>query len=58
MTETLENLDRELERLAGLAKDCRPNTHRWEVVWKRIDLLLEKRGRLSLEVFYEHNNSL
>ena len=58
MTRTAEDLDKELERMSGLAKDCREGTHRWEVVWKRIDLLLEERGRLSMEVFYEHNDSL
>lgn len=58
MTATMEDLDKELERLSGLAKDCREGTHRWITVWARIDRLLEERGRLSLEVFYEHDNSL
>jgi hypothetical protein len=50
---TTEDLDRELERLAGLAKDCNGNAHRKEIVWARIDRLLEERGKLSMEVFYE-----
>lgn len=58
MTHTVEDLDKELERLSGLVKDCRKGTHRWEIVWKRIDRLLEERGKLSVEVLYEHNNSL
>lgn len=58
MVATVEDLDKELERLSGLVKDCRKNTHRWEIVWSRIDRLLEERGRLAVEVFYEHDNSL
>lgn len=50
MTQTIVDLDGELERLSGLVKDCRENTHRWEIVWARIDRLLEERGKLSLEV--------
>lgn len=50
---TTEDLDRELERLAGLAKDCDRNAHRKEIVWERIDRLLEERGKLSMEVLYE-----
>lgn len=58
MTVTVEDLDKELERLSGLVSDCRPDTHRWEIVWSRIDRLLEERGRLTVEVFDEHNDSL
>lgn len=50
---TTKDLDRELERLAGLAKDCNGNAHRKEIVWARIDRLLEERGKLSMEVLYE-----
>lgn len=53
MTTTTEDLDRELERLSGLAKDCNGNNRRKEIVWARIDRLLEERGKLSMEVLYE-----
>lgn len=50
---TTEDLDRELELLSGLAKDCNGNAHRKEIVWARIDRLLEERGKLSVEVLCE-----
>jgi hypothetical protein len=48
MTVTAEDLDKELTQLSGLAKDYTPGTNRWNIVWKRIDHLLEQRGRISL----------
>jgi len=53
VTATAEDLDRELERLSWLAKDCQGNARRKEIVWARIDRLLEERGKLSMEVFYD-----
>lgn len=53
---TTEDLDRELELLAGLAKDCNGNAHRKEIVWARIDSLLEERGKLPIEVLYEDSS--
>jgi hypothetical protein len=52
----IEDLDEELERLSGLAEDFRHGTHRWELVWDRIDLLLDERGKLSVEVFYDNDS--
>jgi hypothetical protein len=53
-----ENLDKELERLSDLVSDFREGTPRWEILWARIDRLLEERGTLAVEVHIEHNNSL
>jgi hypothetical protein len=47
-TVTAEDLDKELEQLGNLAKDCLRGTHRWNILWERIDHLLEQRGRISL----------
>jgi hypothetical protein len=57
MTRT-EDLDKELERLSGLAQDYRSGTPRWEILWARIDRLLEERGKLSVEVLCDDNNSV
>lgn len=58
MTTTTEDLDRELASLAVLAKDCNGNARRKEIVWARIDRLLEERGKLSIEVLYDEDFSL
>lgn len=56
MIDTVEDLDKELERLSGLVKDVREGTHRWGIVWSRIDRLLEERGKLSVEVPYDERD--
>lgn len=43
------DLDKELVRLAGLVQDCTQGSNRWNIIWKRIDVLLDKRGKLSPE---------
>jgi hypothetical protein len=58
MVDTVEDLDKELERLSDLVRDVRPGTHRWEIVWSRIDRILDERGKLVLEVFDGNNQSL
>lgn len=48
MTLTAEDLDKELAQLGNLAKDYLRGTHQWNIVWERIDHLLEQRGKISL----------
>lgn len=58
MTSTVDDLDVELERLSVLAKDYRRDTLRWNIVWDRIDRLLEERGKLLVEVDGDNNSGL
>ena len=55
---TVVDLDKELERLSGLIKDYRAGTPRWEIVWSRIDRLLDERDKLTLEVDNGNDDSL
>lgn len=58
MTVTVEDLDKELGYLANLVHDFRDGSP-WEIIWTRIDCLLEERGKLSVEVIFdEHDNRL
>jgi hypothetical protein len=58
MVAVVEDLDKELERLSDLVRDYRPGTHRWEIVWDRIDRILDERGKLTVEVYIDNDNSL
>ena len=49
MTETLD-LDKEIARLSGLAQDCFYGSFRWNLVWERIDRLLDERGKITVEL--------
>jgi hypothetical protein len=49
VTETLD-LDKEIARLSGLAQDCSYGSFRWNLVWERIDRLLDERGKITVEL--------